>query len=158
MAPTRRCGGRILPHQWDTDDLAPLLGADLDLRNDEFERQSNEIAELAMENKTRRDHRCRIIRIANFWKENCPECHAVGVIQVSNSVLENPTEFCFDRHKEDLVCTGPSVSMIKQCLMSTMKKANGKSKVYKMFVNTKMQFCGEPKWQVRGYQHLSRNW
>jgi len=53
MAPTRRRGGRILPHQRDTDDLAPLLGADLDLRNDEFERQSNEIAELAMENKTR---------------------------------------------------------------------------------------------------------
>jgi len=52
MAPTRCRGARILPHQRDTDDLAPLLGADLDLRNDEFERQSNEIAELAMENKT----------------------------------------------------------------------------------------------------------
>jgi len=46
-----------------------------------------------MENKTRRDHRCRIIRIANFWKENGPECYAVGVIQVSNSDLENPTKF-----------------------------------------------------------------
>jgi len=54
----RRRGRRILPHQRDTDDLAPLLRADLDLRNDEFERQSNEIAELAMENKTWRDHRC----------------------------------------------------------------------------------------------------
>jgi len=31
MAPTRHHGGRILPHQRDTDDLAPLLGADLDL-------------------------------------------------------------------------------------------------------------------------------
>ena len=49
MAPSRHRGGRILPHQRDTDDVAPLLGADLDLRNDEFDRQSNEIAELAME-------------------------------------------------------------------------------------------------------------
>ena len=128
MAPTRRRGGRILPHQRDTDDLAPLLGADLDLRNDEFERQSNEIAELAMENKTRRDHRCRIIRIANFWKENCPEYYAVGVIQVSNSDLKNPTKFYFNRYKEDLVYTGLNVLMIKRYLMSTMKKANGKVK------------------------------
>ena len=37
MAPSRRHGGRILPHQRDTDDVAPLLGADLDLRDDEFD-------------------------------------------------------------------------------------------------------------------------
>jgi len=53
---------------------------------------------------------------------------SVGVIQVSNSELKNPAEFCFDHCKEDLVCVGMNVLMIKRCLMSTMKKANGKVK------------------------------
>jgi len=128
MAPTRRRGRRILPHQRDTDDLAPLLGADLDLRNDEFERQSNENCRVGNRKQTRRDHRCRIIKITNFWKENCPECLAVGVIQVSNSDLAHPTKFFKNRYKEDLVCAGLNVSMIKQHLMSTMKKVNQKVK------------------------------
>jgi len=128
VAPPRRRGGRILPHQRDTDDVAPLLGADLDLRNDEFEQQSNEIAELAMENKTRRDHRCRIVMTSTFCKENCPEHYVVGVIQVSNSDLKNPTKFYFNRSKEDLVGTGLNIVMIKWYLMSTMAKANGNVK------------------------------
>jgi len=128
MAPSRHRGGRILPHQRDTNDVAPLLGANLDLQNDEFERQSNEIAELAMANKTRRDYRCKIIRIANFWKTSNPEYYAIGVIKVSESDLENPSKFCFGQYKEDLVYTGLNVVMVKQHLMSTMKKENGKVK------------------------------
>jgi len=128
MAPSRHRGGRILPHQRDTNDVAPLLGANLDLQNDEFERQSNEIAELAMANKTRRDYRCRIMRIANFWKKINPEYYAIGVIKVSESDLENPSKFYFGQYKEDLVYTGLNVVMVKQHLMSTMKKENGKVK------------------------------
>jgi len=79
--------------QKDTSDAPPLLGADMDLRNDEFEWQSNEIAELVMENKTWRDHFCRIKLRGKFWKETYSECYGVGVIKVSNSDLKNPTKF-----------------------------------------------------------------
>jgi len=51
LARTRRRREKILPHERDADDVTPLLGADLNLRNDDFDRQSNEIAWLAMEKK-----------------------------------------------------------------------------------------------------------
>ena len=116
MAPARRRGGRILPHQRDTDDAARLIGADLDLRNEEFERQSNEIAELAMKTKTRKDYRCRLIRIAKFWKENCPEYYDVGVVKVSDIDLKNPSKFYYNHYKEDLVYSGLNVIMVKRYL------------------------------------------
>jgi len=120
MPPSRHWGGRILLHQRDTHDVAPLLGANLDLQNDEFERQSNQIAEFAMANKTRRDYHCRTIRIANFGKKINPECDAIIVINVSESDLENPSKFYVGHYKEDLVYTCLNVVMVKQCLMSTM--------------------------------------
>mgnify|MGYP007080206638 CR=1 FL=1 len=55
-------------HQRGTNGAAHLIGADSDSR--EFERQQNEIAELAMKSKTRQDCCCRLIQIAKFWREN----------------------------------------------------------------------------------------
>ena len=90
-----------------------------------------------------------IVRITNFWKENCPEHHAVGVNQVSNSDLKNSTKFYFNRHKEDLVCMGPNILMIKLQLRSTMKKANRKVKSSQHVHKCKDAIL----WG--GYQHLS---
>ena len=69
MAPARCHGGRILPCQRETNDATPLIGADLDLRNEEFEQQTNEIAKLSMDTKARQDCCCRIVRMAKFWKK-----------------------------------------------------------------------------------------
>jgi len=81
-----------------------------------------------METKSRRDHGCRIVRTAKFWKKSCPKRCAVGVVKAFNADLKNPSEFHCNRYKEDLVRTGLNVIIVKRQSMSTMKKENGKVK------------------------------
>ena len=53
----QRRGGRILPHQWETDDNAPLLGANLAIAGN-YQQQYNETLEVDMDNKARKESRC----------------------------------------------------------------------------------------------------
>jgi len=91
LARTRRRREKILPHERDADDVTPLLGADLNLRNDDFDRQSNEIAWLAMEKKTDLIAIPELSEWKKKWKENCHEC--VGVIKAPDVDLKNETKF-----------------------------------------------------------------
>ena len=63
---TRRSGGRIHPHQRDTDDQAPVLGSGI-LMPDNYQEQYNETVQLSMDNKALRDYRCRIKRICDSF-------------------------------------------------------------------------------------------
>jgi len=62
-----------------------------------------------METKTCQDCHCRLIRIAKFWKENCPEHHAIDVVKVLNADLKNPSKFSHSHCKEDRVYIGLKV-------------------------------------------------
>ena len=66
-----RRGGRILPHQRDTNDNAAILGGDLAPGGD-YHENYNETVKHEMSDKARKEYRCRIVRISEYWKKHCP--------------------------------------------------------------------------------------
>ena len=61
MSTTRQRGGRIHPHQRDTNDAAPILGENIS-SNGNFQEQYYEIHSVGMSDKNRKDYRARIVR------------------------------------------------------------------------------------------------
>ena len=59
-------GGRIHPHQRDTDDAAPILGQDLGAVSPDFTQRYHETLKLGVDDKCRKDCRSWIIQIATF--------------------------------------------------------------------------------------------
>ena len=55
----RTRGGRILPHQRDTNDAVAILGENLDM-GDDFQQNYNESLKHGLTDKNRRDYRCRM--------------------------------------------------------------------------------------------------
>jgi hypothetical protein len=127
---TRRTGGgRIHPYQRDTDDVTPILGDLLELEtNEDFQSQYHETLRASMDDKARKDYRCRIQRIAKFWEAKCPEYFNIGTRLVSHGELQDITKFHFNRYKYDLIYKGLNVKYVLHFLRSTKTKSNGKIK------------------------------
>lgn len=89
VAPTRCHGGRIPPHQRDTDDAAPLVVPDLDLRDGVgiwVTMKSVKFATLTMGSKTYQAWSLlQNCQNQIFWKDNCPEHPVIGVVKVTCS-------------------------------------------------------------------------
>ena len=121
-------GGRILPHQRDTNDAVAILGENLEDIGDDFQQNYNEAKKHEMGDKNRRDYRCRIIRVCKYWKKNCPDYYAIGVKKVTNEDLNDESKFYYRRYKYDLVYSGMNVNYLLQFMMSTYRKASGNVK------------------------------
>ncbi|KAL9181723.1 hypothetical protein ACHAXT_012066 [Thalassiosira profunda] len=103
----RQGGGRILPHQRDTDDTTPVLGANIELRAEHRDAIVTTEGK-SMEDKCRRDYRNRI-------KEILP-----GYFEVGTKVLtveEKADNVVFHwKNDHDLIYSGINVDMIKAFL------------------------------------------
>ena len=124
----QRRGGRILPHQRDTNDDVAILGENLDDIGGNFQQNYNEVKKHAMSDKNRKDYRCRIIRVCKYWKEHCPDYYAIGVKKVTNEDLHDASKYYYGRYKYDLVYSGLNVNYLLHYMMSNSKKASGKVK------------------------------
>jgi hypothetical protein len=128
MAPPQR-HGRIHPHERDTDDAAPILGCSLELDlNEDFRSRYQETIRANMDDKARKDYRCRIQRIVKFWETECAEYYRIGTCSLSEGELQDESKFHFNRYKYDLVYKGLNVKYVLHFLMSTKTKTNGKIK------------------------------
>ena len=68
---TGRQSGRILIHQRDVNDDAPILGGDAIISNElgaQYEAEYQDTISKNMEDDTRKDYRRRLVRIANSKK------------------------------------------------------------------------------------------
>ena len=93
MAPPQR-HGRIHPHERDTDDAAPILGCSLELDlNEDFRSRYQETIRANMDDKARKDYRCRIQRIVKFWETECAEYYRIGTrnFEMSQSFTSTDT-------------------------------------------------------------------
>ena len=102
MPRTRGSGGRILPHQRDTNDAVAILGENLDLGND-FTQNYNESLKHGLSDKNRKDYRCRIVRVCKYWKEHCPDYYAIGVREVTDEDLKDESKFYYGHYNYDLL-------------------------------------------------------
>ena len=92
MSSSSRRTGRILPHQRDTDDAAPIIGAALDDIGDEYRERYVATLRLGMDDKTRKNYRSRIVRICKYWREKYPAYSAEGVRRISEEEARRTLE------------------------------------------------------------------
>jgi hypothetical protein len=126
----RRHGGRIYPHQRDTDNAAPILGEELGEVSADFKQLHLETLKLGMDDKCRKNYRARIIRIVEFWSVNNKEYYEIGVKQVSEEELRDESKFYYNRYKTDLIYQGMNVNYVLNFLISTERRNDGKLKSY----------------------------
>lgn len=119
-------GGRVLPHERNTNNNAPILGADLNIAG--YEEAIHETNKFEISDNTRKDYRRRIVRITKHWKEKYPEYHSVGVRDVSPAELQDKTLYYYNRYKTDLIYTGLNVKFVIKYLLDTKEKEGGKIK------------------------------
>ena len=99
----QRRGGRIHPHQRDTNDDVAILGEHLNDIGDDFQQNYNEVKKHAMSDKNRKDYRCRIMRVCKYWKEHCPDYYAIGVREVTDEDLKDESKFYYGHYNYDLL-------------------------------------------------------
>ena len=119
--------GRIHPHQRDTDDKVDVIGGAIALPAD-LEKQYQETAKHEMNDNCRKNYRQRISRIIKFWKTNDREYYDVGVKSVSAEDLAIPSNYYYNRYKEDIVYSGLNVNFLKHFHVKNKWKSDGKLK------------------------------
>jgi len=123
-------GGRIHPHQRDTNDNVTVLGDNLESPND-LAARVNETMKVTMTDGCRRNYRQRILRIIEFWRQEDPEYLAVGVRQVTEEEGTDETKYFYDWwYKQDIIYSGINDRFLLHFLVSTKKKEDGKYKSF----------------------------
>ena len=83
----RRSHGRIQPHEQEANNEAPVLGANLDLGG-EYKIALQQTLSLEMNEKTRKDYRHQIVKIAKFWDVHHPNYAAIGTKVVTQPLCQ----------------------------------------------------------------------
>jgi len=123
-------GGRIHPHQRDTNDNVTVLGDNLESPND-LAARVNETMKVTMTDGCRRNYRQRILRIIEFWRQEDPEYLAVGVRQVTEEEGTDETKYFYDWwYKQDIIYSGINDRFLLHFLVSAKKKEDGKYKSF----------------------------
>ena len=126
-------GGRILIHDRDVNDNTPIIGeGNVDNHielGDGYEEEYQNTISKNMEDKTRKDYRRRIIRIANYWETNCPIYYSTGVRIVDTAEYSDKAKFYYDgKYKKDIVYTGFNVKFLVKFWMENKLLKDGKLK------------------------------
>ena len=92
-----RGGGRVLPHQRQTNDAAPIIreggdGGVLPAVDDILANALHDTISQAMNDATRRNYRNRLAKIIEFLKEKYPGYHAVGVRALTDDEISDRTK------------------------------------------------------------------
>ena len=88
----RSGGGRIYPHERDTNDTAPVLGSTLDVDDAHLELVRETESEF-INDRLRKEYRNRISHIYKFWQEQYPDYYEVGVRNLTDDDYANPDVF-----------------------------------------------------------------
>ena len=74
-----RQSGRILIHERDVNDDAPIIGGDANELGNKYEAEYEDTISKNMEDNTRKVYCRRTVRIAKYWEEHCPVYYSTGV-------------------------------------------------------------------------------
>jgi hypothetical protein len=115
---------RIRPENRNTDNTTPLLGA-----GPQFDEELGDISfslrqtlDFGMKEKTRRDMRCRLQRIAKYWLEECPTYAQEGVRENTPEELNDPNLYFFNHYKYDIVYSGLRPDFVLKFLLHIKNK------------------------------------
>ena len=124
----KRNQGRIRPHQRDTDDTAPTIGAELELPEG-LDQALNQTTKHDIDDACRKNYRQRLTRIINFWQAaNDPDYYQLGVRDVSEEDLEDESLFYFNKYNRDIMYQGMRTEFVTHFLVKNTFKDNNKLK------------------------------
>jgi hypothetical protein len=116
-------GGHIRPHERETDDLVPILGANIEVQELHSVGVRN-TEQRGINLKTNRNYRNRIKDLYTFFSTAYPEYYSVGIRELSGEQCNNRNSF-FWKNKHDLLYTGINVSLVKAFLAHKKIKDDG---------------------------------
>ena len=117
--------GRLLLHQCETNNEAPILGVDVIVENVEQDLQETKEFELAT--SARRDYRNRLKRIIKYQEINFLAYVVVGVRNVSEDDQKKRALYYFDRvFKQDIICTSLNIILFLKFLIFKKDLRDGK--------------------------------
>ena len=126
---TGRQSGRILLHQRDVNDDAPILGGDPIISDElgaKYEDEYQDTILKNMEDDTRKDYRRRLVRICNYWETSCPMYYSTGARIVPEAEYTDRNKFFYNgRYKKDVVYAGLNVKFFVKFLMENKTLKNG---------------------------------
>ena len=116
--------GRILPHQRDTNDVAPIIngGTAIDAEHAAaiLHTQAKE-----MEDKTCKEHRRRIRHLYTWWHDNYIDYFENGTCALSDDEKKDLVRF-HHTNDRDIIYEGLNVNLVLAFLVTKKIKANGK--------------------------------
>ena len=107
-------GGRICPHQCDTDDDVEILGANL-AASAMHVAAVHETEHNDKSKHVKNDYHNRILQIITFWKTKYPEYYEVSVQEITEAELGSP-DICWYNNKGDIVYMGLNIQFFKYLL------------------------------------------
>ena len=107
----RRNGGRIHPSQRDANFGGEILGSTIPI-DEQYARDVHETEQFSLDIATKRGHRNRIKHVYEFFLEVMPEYAAVGVRDLTEAELNDPTKF-FWKNTKDLIYDGFNTDFFK---------------------------------------------
>lgn len=127
-----RTGGRVLPHERETDD-APIIGADIVI-NKEHAAAVQATKQKEKKEKTRKEYRGRLGHLIDFFAHKYRAYFDEGTYLLSEDQKNDPSKYYFFKNKNgeikwfhrDLRYRGLNVSLVLAYLSSKKIKANGK--------------------------------
>ena len=119
-----RSGGRIQPHQHDTNNEAVILGEDVEVLDHHLTSvQTTEQRDLHPK-KAKRNYHNHIKHIYKFWHKKYPRYYSIGVCQLIEEEMGDSDAFHWN-HKHDLIYEGLNMQVLKAFLVHKKKK-NGR--------------------------------
>jgi hypothetical protein len=123
-----RGGGRVRPHQRETQDDTAIIGEDLELSL-EHQVSVQETLSSDMKDATRKDMRNRIRHVYVWIEAKYPAYALNGVRNLTDVELSGQDVFWYN-NKKDFVYTGMNAKMITAFLSEKKKKLSGQSSSY----------------------------
>ena len=117
-------GGRIHVHQRETDDTVPIIGADIAIKENHAAAAQTTQSK-GMKDKTRKEHRNRIMHLIEFWKKHYERYLDQGTYILTDEQKADPTKYYFQNDR-DLRYRGLNVKMVIAHCSDKKVKENGK--------------------------------
>ena len=107
-----------------TNNDTPILSTGDEFQHElgDFSVQLQETLDHGMSIRTRKDLRCRLQRIAKFWKAHCPVYFNKGVRKNTPAEMNDPSLYFYNHYEYDLVYSGFNVMYLLKFLVAQKKK------------------------------------
>jgi hypothetical protein len=146
-------GGRIWPHERETNDYVAILGADLKIQAAHSQGVRN-TEQRGLVLRTKQNCRNQIKEMYIFFSLHYNNYYSIGIQKLSEADRANQDFFRY-KNTHDLIYTGINVQMVKAFLANKKQKAMARLPATSNFTSITMLFYGIPSRRSSYYRESS---